>query len=72
MMEFIIYDSPCLCMGTPTIMVNGKVYRFKHAMMNEGNICKDDLEVNLEENLELEPYKEKIIKLLNMDAVFKK
>ena len=71
MAEFIYYDSPCLYMRTIKIIVNGKVYSFKHSRMNKGGICKDDWGSNLYDHPELEPFKEKIIKHLNMVAEFK-
>lgn len=77
MVEFVSYDGeyPCLCMGTLTIKVDGKIYRFKNAMHSGGLICKDDdwnmwaeegdWEVNLKNYPELEPYKEEITRLVN-------
>lgn len=77
MIEFVSYDGkyPCLCMGTLIIRVDGETYRFKHAMISGGNICKDDnwnmwavqddWEVNLEEHPELEPYRKEIIRVVN-------
>lgn len=79
MVEFVSYDGkyPCLCMGTLTIKVDGKAYRFNHAMLSGGHICggpstdwdmwaeEGDWEVNLYEHPELEPYKEEITRLVN-------
>ncbi len=77
MVEFVSYDGkqPCLCMGTLTIRVNDKTYRFYHAMISGGHVCRDDdwdmwteegdWEVNLYEHPELEPYKEEITRLVN-------
>ena len=77
MVEFVSYDGkyPCLCMGTLTIRVDGKTYKFEHAMISGGHICRDDAwnmeaeegdwEVNLREHPELEPYKEEITRLVN-------
>lgn len=77
MVEFISYDGkyPCLCMGTLTIKVDGKIYHFYHAMISGGHVCRDeswnmwaeegDWEVNLYEHPELEPYKEEITRLVN-------
>lgn len=77
MVEFISYDGkwPCLCMGTLIIKVDGKTYKFEHAMISGGHICRDDdcdmwaergdWEVNLYEHPELEPYKEEITRLVN-------
>ncbi len=40
MVEFVSYDGkyPCLCMGTLAIKVDGKEYRFNHAMISGGCI----------------------------------
>lgn len=77
MVEFVSYDGkyPCLCMGTLTIRVDGKTYRFNYAMVSGGHICRDedwnmwteggDWEVNLYEHPELEPYKEEITRVVN-------
>lgn len=79
MVEFVSYDGkyPCLCMGTLTIKVDGKAYRFNHAMISGGCICggpytnwdmwseQGDWEINLDEHPELEPYKEEITRVVN-------
>lgn len=77
MVEFVSYDGkyPCLCMGTLTIKVDGKIYMFYHAMVSRGHVCRDDdwnmwaeegdWEVNLYEHPELEPYKEEITRVVN-------
>lgn len=79
MVEFVSYDGkyPCLCTGTLTIKVDGKGYRFNHAMVSGGAIyggaCTDwdmwseqgDWEIDLREHPELEPYKEEITRVVN-------
>ena len=77
MIEFVSYDGeyPGLCMGTLTIKVDGKTYKFEHALISRGQICRDDdwnmwaekgdWEVNLFEHPELEPHKEEITRLVN-------
>ena len=77
MVEFVSYDGeyPCLCMGTLIIKVNGKNHSLEHAIISGGSICRDeywdmwathgDWEVDLEEYPELEPYKEKITRVVN-------
>lgn len=77
MVEFVSYDGkwPCLCMGTLTIRVNDKTYRFNHAMVSGGGICcgtdwnmwsvHGDWKINLEEHPELEPYKDEIERVVN-------
>ena len=77
MIEFVSYDGkwPCLCMGTLTIRVDGKTYKFEHAMISGGYICRDadwnmwseegDWELNLYEHPELKPYKKEITRLVN-------
>ena len=77
MVEFISYDGkyPCLCMGTLTIKVDDKTYRFNHAMISGGCIQRSedwdmwavqgDWEINLDEHPELEPYKEEITRVVN-------
>lgn len=77
MVEFVSYDGkyPCLCMGTLTIKVDDKTYRFNHAMRSGGclwhdsdwnyEVEYDDWEVNLEEHPELESYKEEITRVVN-------
>lgn len=77
MVEFVSYDGkyPCLCMGTLTIKVDGKAYRFNHAMISGGRVLRnedwdmwavqDDWEINLDEHPELEPYKEEITRVVN-------
>ena len=44
MVEFVSYDGkyPCLCMGTLTIKVDGKEYRFNHAMISGGCIQRSE------------------------------
>lgn len=67
MVEFVSYDGkyPCLCMGTLTIKVDGKAYRFNDAMISGGRICggphtdwemwseQGDWEINLREHQNL-------------------
>ena len=77
MVEFVSYDGkyPCLCMGTLTIKVDDKTYRFNHAMISGGCICcgldwdmwseEGDWKVDLYEHPELEPYKEEITRVVN-------
>ncbi len=79
MVEFVSYDGkyPCLCFGTLTIKVNGKLYRLKQAMISGGHICggpdtdwnmwseEGDWKVDLCEHPELEPYKEEITRVVN-------
>ena len=77
MVEFVSYDGkyPCLCMGTLTIKVDGKAYRFNHAMISGGCILRnedwemwaeqDDWKIDLGEHSELEPYKEEITRVVN-------
>ena len=77
MVEFVSYDGKyhCLSMGTLTIRVDGKTYRFNYVMVCGGHICRDedwnmwteggDWEVNLYEHPELEPYKEEITRVVN-------
>ena len=79
MVEFVSYDGkyPCLCMGTLTIRVDGKTYRFNYAMISGGRICggphtdwdmwseQGDWEIDLREHPELEPYKEEITRVVN-------
>lgn len=77
MVEFVSYDGkyPCLCMGTLTIRVDGKTYRFNHAMASGGyvwhdsdwnyDVEHDDWKIDLREHPELEPYKEEITRVVN-------
>lgn len=79
MVEFVSYDGkwPCLCMGTLTIRVNDKTYRFNHAMVSGGAIYggpstdwemwseQGDWKIDLEEHPELEPYKDEIERVVN-------
>ena len=77
MVEFVSYDGkyPCLCMGTLTIKVDGKVYSFNHAMISGGSVLRNedwdmwteegDWKVDLYEHPELEPYKEEITRVVN-------
>jgi hypothetical protein len=77
MVEFVSYDGkwPCLCLGTLTIKVDGKAYRFNHAMISGGGVyvgeewdmfaTHDEWTVDLSEHPELEPYKEEITRVVN-------
>ena len=77
MVEFVSYDGkwPCLCMGTLTIKVDGKIYNLDHVMISGGCICHDEdwsmwaehgpWTVDLDEYPELEPYKDEIIRVVN-------
>ena len=77
MVEFVSYDGkwPCLCSGTLTIKVDGKVYKFSHAMISGGCVMRDaewnmwsetgPWEIDLEEHPELEHYKEEITQVVN-------
>ncbi len=77
MVEFVSYDGkyPCLCFGTLTIKVDGKTYRFEHALISGGGVysdeewnmwaTQDDWKIDLEEHPELEPYKEEITRVVN-------
>lgn len=75
--EFVSYDGkyPCLCMGTLTIKVNGKLYYLNNAMCSGGHIGFDDdwneeissgpWSLDLNEYSELLPYKEELTTLVN-------